>query len=326
MSTPSSTSAARPPKESSIALVVALVAAAFYVGTALVTGQFAQLSFDGIVGLVQRMVALGLVGLGQTFAIMVASIDLSVAALISTVAVLASYLMNSNPAMIVPAVLICLAVSVGVGLINGALVAYGRINSFIATLGTGLILQGILAASFSYMPGAVAPEFLVLAYGGVFGVSYMIIIFLSLAVVAAFVMSRTRFGARLYAVGGNPVGARLAGIRTERYIVSAHVLTSLFTGVGGLYLASRLQSGTPYIGRDGIYDLESIAVVVIGGTVLAGGRGGIAGTMAGVLLFACLDASFNMLGVDAFLKQVLRGAIVIAAVAVHSMRTKGHVA
>ena len=88
--------------------------------------------------------------------------------------------MNSNPAMIVPAVLICLAVSAGVGLINGALVAYGRINSFIATLGTGLILQGILAASFSYMPGAVAPEFLVLAYGGVFGVSYMIIIFLSL--------------------------------------------------------------------------------------------------------------------------------------------------
>ena len=326
MSTPSAIRAARPPKESSIALVVALVAIAFYVGTALATGQLAQLSFDGIVGLVQRMVALGFVGLGQTFAIMVASIDLSVAALISTIAVLASYLMNSNPAMIVPAVLICLAVSAGVGLINGALVAYGRINSFIATLGTGLILQGILAASFSYMPGAVAPEFLVLAYGGVFGVSYMIIIFLSLAVVAAFVMSRTRFGARLYAVGGNPVGARLAGIRTERYIVSAHVLTSLFTGVGGLYLASRLQSGTPYIGRDGIYDLESIAVVVIGGTVLAGGRGGIAGTMAGVLLFACLDASFNMLGVDAFLKQVLRGAIVIAAVAVHSMRTKGHVA
>ena len=91
-------------------------------------------------------------------------------------------------------------------------------------------------------------------------------------------------------------------------------------------LAARLQSGTPWIGRDGIYDLESIAVTVIGGTLLAGGKGGVAGTLAGVLLFASLDAGFNMLGIDAFLKQVLRGAIVIAAVAVHAVRAKGHVA
>lgn len=324
MSTTSPPAARR--SEASIALVVTLVAIAFYIGTALFTGQIAQLSFDGIIGVVQRMVALGLVGLGQTFAIMVASIDLSVAALISAIAVLASYLMNSNPAMIVPTVLICLAFSAAFGLINGILVAYGRLNSFIATLGTGLILQGILAAAYSYMPGSVAPEFLTLAYGGVFGISYMILVFIALAVIAGFVMSNTRFGARLYAIGGNPTGARLAGIRTERYVITAHVLTSLFTGIAGLYLAARLQSGTPYIGRDGLYDLESIAVVVIGGTVLAGGRGGIAGTMAGVLLFACLDAGFNMLGIDAFLKQVLRGAIVIAAVAVHSIRTKGHVA
>jgi ribose/xylose/arabinose/galactoside ABC-type transport system permease subunit len=317
---------ARPLAETPIALVLTAVAVAFYVGTALATEQVSQLSFEGIIGLVQRMVALGLVGLGQTFAILVGSIDLSVAALISTVAVLASFLMHSDPAMIVPAVVICLALSAMLGLVNGALVAYGGINSLIATLGTGLIVQGVLAASFTWLPGAVAPQFLTLAYGGVFGVSYMILVFVALAVAASFVLARTRFGARLYAVGGNPTGARLAGIRTERYIVAAHVLSSLLTGVAGLYLAARLQSGTPWIGRDGIYDLESIAVVVIGGTILAGGRGGIPGTVAGVLLFACLDAGFNMLGVDAFFKQVLRGGIVIAAVAVHAVRTKGHVA
>ena len=100
----------------------------------------------------------------------------------------------------------------------------------------------------------------------------------------------------------------------------------LFAGLTGLYLASRLRSGAPWIGRDGVYDLESIAVVVIGGTLLAGGRGGVWGTVAGVLLFAVLDASFNMLGVPAFPKQVLRGAIVIAAVAAYSVRQKGHVA
>ena len=318
--------ASRPSAEPPIALILAAIAVLFYVGTALATGQISQLSFEGIVGLLQRMVALGLVGLGQTFAILVASIDLSVAALISTVAVLASFLMHSDPAMILPAVVICLLLSALLGLINGVLIAYGGINSLIATLGTGLIVQGLLAASFGWLPGAVAPQFLTLAYGGVFGISYMILVFAGLAVIAAFVLQRTRFGARLYAVGGNLTGARLAGIRTERYIVAAHVLTSLLTGVAGLYLAARLQSGTPWIGRDGIYDLESIAVVVIGGTILAGGRGGVAGTIAGVLLFACLDAGFNMLGVDAFLKQVLRGAIVIAAVAVHAVRTKGHVA
>ena len=136
----------------------------------------------------------------------------------------------------------------------------------------------------------------------------------------------TRFGAHLYAVGGNAEGARLAGIRTDLVTIGAHVVCSLSAGLTGLYLASRLRSGAPWVGRDGVYDLESIAVVVIGGTLLAGGRGGVWGTLAGVLLFATLDAAFNMLGVSAYPKLVLRGAIVILAVAVYTFRTRGHVA
>ena len=117
-------------------------------------------------------------------------------------------------------------------------------------------------------------------------------------------------------------GARLAGIRTDLVTIGAHVVCSVLAGLTGLYLASRLRSGAPWVGRDGVYDLESIAVVVIGGTLLAGGRGGVWGTLAGVLLFATLDAAFNMLGVSAYPKLVLRGAIVIAAVAVYTMRTR----
>jgi ribose transport system permease protein len=118
----------------------------------------------------------------------------------------------------------------------------------------------------------------------------------------------------------------LAGIKTERIIVAAHVLSSLGAAITGLYLASRLRSGAPWVGRDGVYDLESIAVVVIGGTVLAGGKGGVWGTIAGVILFGSLDAIFTMIGVDAFLKQVLRGVIVVAAVAAYAFRSKGQVA
>lgn len=306
--------------------VILALAATIYFGAAVITGQLSQLTFEGLAGLFQRTVALGIVGLGQTFAILVGSIDLSVAALISLVAVLAGYIMQGDPGMIAPAILACFFVSLAVGAVNGLLVAYCGINPLIATLGSGLIIQGGLSAGFTYMGGTVAPQFQAFAYGGLLSVPYSVFMFAGLTLAGWLVLAKTRFGANLYCVGGNPDGARLVGLRTERFILSAHMLTSLGAGIAGLYLAARLQSGTPWIGRDGIYDLESIATVVIGGTILAGGKGGVIGTAAGVLLFASLDASFNMFGVDAFLKQVLRGAIVIAAVAVYAVRNRGHVA
>jgi len=320
------TSRTRHPIRLSVAAVLVLVSACIFFIAAIATGETSQLNLEGLAGLFQRMVALGLVGLGQTFVILVGSIDLSVAALISAVAVLASFIMQANPAMILPAILACLVLCLIVGAINGLLVAYCGINPLIATLGTGLTIQGLLSASFTYLQGSVAPSFQAFAYTSLLGIPYPVLLFVALAAAASLLLTRTVFGARIYAVGGNPQGARLAGIRTERVVLAAHVIASFFAGVAGLYLAARLQSGTPWIGRDGIYDLESIAVTVIGGTILAGGKGGVAGTVAGVLLFATLDASFNMLGVDAFLKQVMRGAIVIAAVAIHAIRHKGHVA
>jgi ribose transport system permease protein len=188
------------------------------------------------------------------------------------------------------------------------------------------MLQGILSASFNDFAGSVPVEFQILAYGMIGPLPLSVAFLFLLAFLGWILLSRTRFGAHVYATGGNLEGARLAGIKTDRVIVVAHVLSSLAAGITGLYLASRLRSGAPWVGRDGVYDLESIAVVVIGGTVLAGGKGGVWRTMAGVILFGCLDAIFTMAGVDAFLKQVLRGIIVVAAVAAYAFRTKGHVA
>jgi ribose transport system permease protein len=109
-------------------------------------------------------------------------------------------------------------------------------------------------------------------------------------------------------------------------VVYAHIICSVLAAIAGLYLASRLRSGAPWIGSDGVYDLESIAVVVIGGTVLAGGRGGIWGTMAGMMIFSLIDSIFNVAGVDAFAKQVMRGVIIVAAVAFYAVRSKRMVA
>jgi ribose transport system permease protein len=295
---------------------------ALYVAVALFTSQSMMLHLDGIVGLLQRMVGLGLVAVGQTFAVLAGSIDLSVANLISVAAVLASYIMQGRPEMMLPAVVAVLVISAFVGVINGALISRLQVNPLIATLGVGLVLQGILSASFTNFAGSVPKEFQAFAYGTIGVAPFSVIGLFVLALLAWFLLRATKFGAHLYAVGGNSEGARLAGIRTDFVMIGAHVLCSVCAGLTGLYLASRLRSGAPWVGRDGVYDLESIAVVVIGGTLLAGGRGGVWGTLAGVLLFAVLDASFNMLGVSAYPKLVLRGAIVIAAVAVYTVRSR----
>jgi ribose transport system permease protein len=297
-----------------------------YFGVALWTGQTKMVESEGLIGLLQRMVALGIVALGQTFAILAGSIDLSVANMISVAAVLASYIMQGRPEMMAPAVVTVLAISCVVGVVNGALISRLMVNPLIATLGVGLILQGLLSASFTDFAGSVPREFQGLAYGALGVVPYSVVGLFVLAAIASIILTSTRFGAHLYALGGNAEGARLAGIRTDLVTIGAHVVCSLSAGITGLYLASRLRSGAPWVGRDGVYDLESIAVVVIGGTLLSGGRGGVWGTLAGVLLFATLDAAFNMLGVSAYPKLVLRGAIVIAAVALYTVRTRGQVA
>jgi ribose transport system permease protein len=307
-------------------LLLLVGSVALYVAVALSTGQTKMLEPDGVIGLLQRMVALGIVALGQTFVILAGSIDLSVANMISVAAVLASYIMQGRPEMMAPAVAIVLVVSALVGAVNGALISKFQVNPLIATLGVGLILQGLLSASFTDFAGSVPQEFQAVAYGAFGIVPYSVAGLFGLAAAASLLLGTTRFGAHLYAVGGNAEGARLAGIRTDLVTIGAHVLCSLMAGLSGLYLASRLRSGAPWVGRDGVYDLESIAVVVIGGTLLAGGRGGVWGTLAGVLLFATLDAAFNMMGVSAYPKLVLRGAIVIAAVAIYTVRTRDHVA
>ena len=307
-----------------ISIIWVLLAAVFVVSWILVN-LFGRGNFVAPANLeliVDRSVALGVVAVGQTFAILVASLDLSVAYLISVTAVMASFIMQGDPANVPMAVAVVLGIGIVVGLINGLLITKARVNPLIATLGMGLVLQGILNASFQNFAGSVPASFQVLAYGRIGPVPIPILIFVAIAGVGAWILSQTRFGAHIYATGGDKRTARLSGIRTDRIVIGAHVVASITAVLSGLYLVARLRSGAPWIGTDGVYDLESIAAVVVGGTVLAGGRGGVLGTVAGVLIFAILDTMFSQLGVDPYLKQVLRGFIIIGAVAIYSVRSK----
>lgn len=306
--------------------ILLLAAIAIYIALIAALGQTRFLTLDNLVGILGRSITLGITAIGQTFAILVASIDLSVASLISAAAVVTSVVMNGDPSMMLPAIGAVLLLGVVVGLINGLVITKFEVNPLIATLGMSLIIQGVLSYYYNNFAGNVPVNFQVFAYGAVGIVPYSLIFMFALAGLAWFVLRFTRFGSDVYSVGGNRDAARLAGIKTSRVVIGAHVLCSLCAAIAGIYLASRLRSGAPWIGAEGVYDLESIAVVVIGGTVLAGGRGGIWGTIAGVIIFSLIDSIFNVAGVDAFVKQVLRGIIIIAAVAFYAARSQRSVA
>lgn len=305
------------------AILVAIALGA-YAALAIGSGQSQYLTVDNLIAILGRSIALGITAIGQTFVILVASIDLSVASLISASAVLASVVMSGNPAMIVPGIAAVLGLGLVIGLINGIVVSRLSVNPLIATLGMSFIVQGCLSAFVDNFAGAVPESFQGFAYAQVGPVPWSLLFLAALAVIAFIVLRGTKFGSDIYAVGGNPDAARVAGIKTARVIISAHVICSLLAATAGLYLASRLRSGAPWIGADGAYDLQSIAVTVIGGTLLSGGRGGIWGTMAGVLIFSLIDAIFNLTGLAAVVgvQGTLRGIIIVAAVAFYAVRSR----
>jgi ribose transport system permease protein len=290
-----------------------------WVLVAMAGGQF--LTLENIVGVQQRSAALGIVAVGQTLAILAGSLDLSVAYLISLTSLVAAEVMAGQDAGVVPAVAAVAGISALVGLVNGLVITKLRVHAFIATLGVALIIKGIVDHLYDGPAGRVPESFQHLGYDRIGPVPVSALLWAAVALAAWFLLSRTRYGYRVYAVGGDLDVARLSGIRTDRVVIVTHVLCSLCAGIAGLLLASRLGAGAPTVGTDGGYDLESIAAVVLGGTALAGGRGGVAGTVGGVLLLAVLDSLFNQLEVNSFVKDVVRGVVIVAAVAVYARRT-----
>jgi ribose transport system permease protein len=273
------------------------------------------------VSLLHVAAGLGLVAVGQTVVIIGGSLDLSVAYVVSLSTLVAAEAMAGRDGALLPGIGLALLVSAAIGLLNGLLVTRVGINAFIATVGVGLLLKGYLDNGYDGPAGRTAPLLVqTLGYQRVGPVPVSFLLLLAVAGAVGFVLARTRFGHHLIAVGGDPQVARLSGVRNDRVLVTAHVLCSLCAGLAGVYLAARLGSGAPRVGTEGLYDLESIAAVVLGGAALAGGSGGVAGTVGGVLLLAGIDAVLNQLEAGAFVKQVIRGVIIIAAVAVHARR------
>lgn len=263
---------------------------------------------------------LGFVAIGQTLVILVGSLDLAVPMTVSLASVLAAGTMQGNADLFVAGVAVALASATSIGLVNGILVGVVGINGFMATLGVGLVVSGYLFTYYQGSTGAAAPQLVAVGSASVGFVPVLSLVLLAAFAAAAVFLRRTRTGMHTYAVGGDAQAARMSGVRTVPPVLVAHALSGLLAGVAGLVVVARLGVGSPTAGGQGGYDLLSIAAVVLGGAALGGGRGSSWGTLGGILIFASIDSLLGILQLNPYLKDVVRGVVIVAAVAVYARR------
>jgi ribose transport system permease protein len=293
-------------------LVLLLIAGAY------ASDRFATLG--NLLNVHQQATGLALVALGQTLAILTGGIDLSVGSLISASATLTSGLADNPHGGWTSAIIVVLLLSAVVGLINGGLVLRLKVHPLIVTLGMGAVLQGAILY-YSLGPAGNVPDgFDSIAYGRFLNIPVTATIVVLFYFAMSFFMRRTRFGRYIYMVGDDEHAASLTGVPKARVILFVYVFSAICAGVTGIYLAAQFGSGQPYLGVN--YTLASITPVVVGGTVLTGGRGGVIGTLIAVYLLSLLNNLINFAGIASQYQLIVQGVAVIIAVSVNAQRKR----
>lgn len=284
--------------------------ALFFLGALLVIGAATSdvfLSGRNVGNILVNVTPLLLVAVGQTFVIGARGLDLSVGVTATLTATLVATLSPEIGAIAVP---LAVAAAVVVGVVNGAGVRWG-LNPFLMTLASLSVVQGLI---FTYRtaPGGSVPEWLTPVAGSVGPIPVALPVVMLVAGGAAFILRWTRLGAHLLASGGHPVVARLAGVRVGWSTMMAYIICATLAGLAGLFLAARIRTGDPLIGQS--LTLDSIAAVVLGGSLLAGGRVTIFGTLIGTTSLGLLPNVLNLTGVPYFYQQPVKGLLLIGAV------------
>jgi len=267
------------------------------------------------VNILRQAVLLGIVSIGQTLVILTGGLDLSVGSIISLSACLTSGIMLGRAELILPVVLLVLMVGTVIGMGNGLIVTRLKVPPFVATLGMMSIVQGSLLLYTKRAIGWVPTTFLFFADGQIGPVPFPVLFYVLLFLTFFVFLKKTTFGRYIYATGGGEEIARLSGIQTRFVVFITYALSGFLAALSGLFLASRLAMGDPLGGQG--YELNSIATVLVGGTSLAGGRGGLMGTLAGVLIMTVVGNILNLMGVPGFWQWIVKGLIIIGAVSVY---------
>ncbi|HAV61485.1 MAG TPA: sugar-transporting ATPase [Verrucomicrobiales bacterium] len=284
---------------------------------------------DNLLNISNQIAVIAILAIGMTMVIITAGIDLSVGSLIALSAVVTSWsIVNLAGAQAAGATGMLLGCLVGigvsglVGLFSGAMVTKFRIPPFIVTLAMMLVASGIaylIAQGQSIYQ--VPDSFVWLGRGAdLFGIPNAVVLMVALYVAAHFLMSRMKMGRYLYAVGGNPEAARLSGVPVNRVLLFAYAASGVLAGLGGVVMASQLRSGSPTYGQ--MYELYTIAAVVVGGTSLAGGEGKMFGTLIGAFIIAVIQNGMNLKGVEPYTQRVVLGLVILIAVLLDRLRQR----
>ena len=260
------------------------------------------------------------ISMGMTFVILAGGFDLSVGSIVALAGCIAAAVMLK--AGIVPGVLAGVAVGALVGLVNGLVITALRVNPFITTLGTMVLVRGVV---FLFTGGAPIPSestlpqpFLDFGVVRLLGIHYLVWVPAALVLVLSWILANTPYGRRVYATGGNREAAYFSGINVNRVVTSTYVWSGALAGLAGVMLASRLQSGQPTAGE--FYELTAIAAVVLGGAALHGGEGKLYKTVIGVFIMVVLGNGLNLMNVDSYWQRVAVGAVIILAAAADRLK------
>ncbi|MEU1278138.1 substrate-binding domain-containing protein [Streptomyces sp. NPDC005805] len=294
------------------ALVVLLVA------MSLLSGDF--LTTQNLLNVGVQAAVTAILAFGVTFVIVSAGIDLSVGSVAALSATVLAWTATSEGVPVWLAVILAVVTGLACGLVNGALISYGKLPPFIATLAMLSVGRGLSLVISQGSPIAFPESVSVLGdtLGGRLPVP--VLVMAGMGLIAWVVLSRTYIGRSMYAIGGNEEAARLSGLRVQRQKLVIYALSGLFAAVAGIVLASRLVSAQPQAAQG--YELDAIAAVVIGGASLAGGVGKASGTLIGALILAVLRNGLNLLSVSAFWQQVVIGVVIALAVLLDTARRR----
>jgi ribose transport system permease protein len=270
------------------------------------------LSFGNLTNVALQTSVNALLAVGMTFVILTAGIDLSVGSILALTSVITAGLMvaHVNPWL---AVLVGLAVGALAGLVNGLFVAYAGLAPFIVTLGTMTLFRGLTEIYTNGNPIFNLPRgFSKFGAGTFLSIPIPVWVTAFVFIAAWVILHRAIAGRRIYAIGGNETVAYLAGIPVRRYLLAVYVIAGVLSALGGIILTSRLGSAEPTFGTG--YELDAITAVVLGGTSLFGGEGTIIGTLIGALILGVIDNGLNLLNVNSFYQDAVKGLIILAAI------------
>jgi len=272
----------------------------------------------------------GILAIGMTFVILTRGIDLSVGSVVALTGIVsASFATTSATAGIVGAPYtpwlaypVGILVGIACGNLVGVIVSRFSVPSFVATLGMLSAARGMTLIYGGGKPvPALTPDFRWIGTGDVFGIPMPVVLFAMVFMASWWILNRTRFGRYIYAVGGNPHAANTSGINVTRLRFAVYVISGGLAGLAGIVLTARTGSALPQAGI--AYELDAIAAVVIGGTSLAGGVGRITGTLIGALIIGVMNNGLDLMGIQSYYQQVLKGALIVGAVMLDQKRNQG---